>query len=348
MASEEDKLPADKVCTTIIASLLYQAYSLGLSDLDAVCHRSLLRNSSDHAASVLSQHEVLTQSNNNGMGSENARVKWKTLEPEEAINVSHYKNHVLRFIEDDQLREEKLAALLSNHHQADFRKRRTSVFDRVTGIFSRSDNSIVLAQGDYEEITSLPILRAPITDICVIFKNEKPPLGYYRIGKTSYGKQANVNVGSGGDIMFLCIKKDVNNDVMSPICNLLVIFPDRGEYLPPGYNLVRRGMRACNFNSGTNGEAIYVAMKREKAGNFLTDIQCILPGSLEVTPPGFMLIDCSPTGLPANLNSGTGGSRVYLCYKQCKVSLRSLVSRENTCTPSAGSSRYPAPAKAQV
>lgn len=42
----------------------------------------------------------------------------------------------------------------------------------------------------------------------------------------------------------------------------------------------------------------------------------ILPGKGEEAPKGFNLLDLSPTGRPANLNSGTGGGSIFICYRQ--------------------------------
>eukprot|EP00595_Chromulina_sp_UTEXLB2642_P001168 CAMPEP_0196764042 /NCGR_PEP_ID=MMETSP1095-20130614/5284_1 /TAXON_ID=96789 ORGANISM="Chromulina nebulosa, Strain UTEXLB2642" /NCGR_SAMPLE_ID=MMETSP1095 /ASSEMBLY_ACC=CAM_ASM_000446 /LENGTH=1536 /DNA_ID=CAMNT_0042118611 /DNA_START=710 /DNA_END=5320 /DNA_ORIENTATION=- len=97
---------------------------------------------------------------------------------------------------------------------------------------------------------------------------------------------------------------------------MIVFFPDKNEFVPPGFVPVKRGKYACNINSGTSSERIFIAYKKDRLGNPLIDLQVIFPGKNEESPKSFCLIDKSPTGAPANLNTSTGGGRIYLCYKQ--------------------------------
>ena len=330
-----DKLPSDKVIYTIIASLLHQAYDLGLSDLEGICRKALI-GGSDIAAGVLSQHEIYTQTNKSAS---DASTQWKApTGANRRANSNMDTNHALRFAigatsSAAAASEMRIKASSSKIAQSQSfervvpetsRARRASMFERVTGgIFAGNGSTDDAQAGDYEEVTSSVILNAPITEICVLQKNDSPPTGYYRVSKTPTGKRANVNTGSGGSPMYFCIKKDVGRDTM-PITTLMPIFADRGEFLPPGYSLVRRNQYPCNFNLGTSGERVFLAYRRDRTGNPLTDMQVILPGSSETTPPGFILLDKSASGLSANLNSGTGGSRVYICYKQMRRTLRCL------------------------
>ena len=81
-----------------------------------------------------------------------------------------------------------------------------------------------------------------------------------------------------------------------------------------------------NLNSGTSAERIFLCYKKEKAGNPIIDLQVILPGKGEEAPKGFNLLDLSPTGRPANLNSGTGGGSIFICYRQRLKRLACLAS----------------------
>ena len=91
-----------------------------------------------------------------------------------------------------------------------------------------------------------------------------------------------------------------------PLVSIIIIFPDRGDIIPPGFFVVRRGTQSCNVNSGTNAEKIYICYKKDKWGNPITDVQPIFPGKDESVPRSFNLIDTSGSDLIADLNAGTG------------------------------------------
>ena len=83
------------------------------------------------------------------------------------------------------------------------------------------------------------ILHAPIVEICVLQRGEAVPAGYYRLSRTPKNKKANLNAGSGGNQIFFCILKNKSRDA-APITGLQVIFPDRNEFVPPGFQVVKR------------------------------------------------------------------------------------------------------------
>ena len=185
---------------------------------------------------------------------------------------------------------------------------------------------------EYEDIISKEVLASPICDICVVQYNEPIPDGFYRISKSPSNKSANLNSGSGGNKIFLCIKKDMTGQ-LAPITNLIVIFPDRGEYVPPGYHVVHRGKQACNVNTGTSSERIYICFKRDFLGNPIVDLQPIFPTKGEEIPQGFFMIDRSATGVQGNLNMGSGGIDVFLCYRQELTRLQCLLNEPLVSSP---------------
>lgn len=188
---------------------------------------------------------------------------------------------------------------------------------------STAAGSTPIESKDYEDVTAVEILQAPICDVCVIQRGDSIPDGFYRISKTLSNRKANLNTGSGGNNIYLCIKKDLRNEVQ-PITAIIVFFPDKGEFLPPGFIPVKRGKHACNLNSGTAAERIFFAFKRDKFGNPLTDVQVILPQKNEGIARSFCLLDKSPSGLEANLNAGTSGVKCMLTYRQRLVRLECL------------------------
>jgi len=185
---------------------------------------------------------------------------------------------------------------------------------------------------DYEDFINLDLIKAPISEICIIHVGEPVPDGFLRLTRTPSHKRANLNAGSGGNHINICIKKDLTGEE-APVTALTVIFPDNNEFLPPGFLVVRRGKHACNLNTGTSAERIFLCYKKDKCGNPITDLQIIYPGKNEECPKGFNIIEKSVTGLPANLNSGSSGGRIFLCFKQNYVRLECLRNNEGPIVP---------------
>lgn len=177
---------------------------------------------------------------------------------------------------------------------------------------------------EYEDVLSPDLLQAPICDLCIIQAGETVPDGFFRLYKSPQNKKANLNSGSGGNGIYLCIKKDLTGQI-APITNLIVLFPDRGENIPPGYHMVHRGTSACNINTGTGAERIYLCYKKDFLANPINDITLIFPAKGETPPKSFQLIDKSISGLNANLNLGTGGAEIFLTYRQDLIRLWCLL-----------------------
>jgi hypothetical protein len=194
---------------------------------------------------------------------------------------------------------------------------------RESFIFSSSSVSLQ----DYETVTSEAILSAPIADICVISKNEVIPEGYYRISRTPSHKKANLNTGAGGDSMYLCIKKVTHlSDNTPTISALALIYPDRGEYVPPGFSVARRNEKPCNLNTNNNCERVFLGFKRDAVNSPITDIEVFLRSvkEEEQVPPGFIHLERTIKNHVADLNVSTSGSFVGLCYKQELSTLKCL------------------------
>jgi len=192
------------------------------------------------------------------------------------------------------------------------------------GVLGTSPSNGSIDSREYEDVTSSDILDAPICDICIIQRGEPVPEGYFRILKSPTNRKASLNVGSGGNNIYLCIKKDLANESY-PITAIIVFFPDKNEFLPPGFVPAKfRGKHPCNLNSGTNAERVFLAFKRDYFSNPITDIQVIFPTKMEEIPKSFCLLDKSPSGLEANLNAGTSGVKTMICYRQRLIRLECL------------------------
>lgn len=199
------------------------------------------------------------------------------------------------------------------------------------------------------EDASESILTGAITDILVTHGSEAPPRGYFRISQTADGTDVNAlrRVPSGGmasivpgrkmTTVHLNVKKEPKWDraVQRPcVTALAVIFPDRNEFVPPGFCVVRRykskgGSGSGNAKghtspSGTDGSATRPSSSGKSEGSSGGHGSKSERGSSVPVSPS------SPGGgggasgggtastIPANLNFGTSGERVYLCYRRSR------------------------------
>jgi hypothetical protein len=198
--------------------------------------------------------------------------------------------------------------------------------DPSVGPRKKTANSIfalgALTPRDYETVTSIDVIRAPITDICIVQKSDPVPEGFYRISRTPSHRAADLKTGTGGNKLFICIRKGQRD--VAPVTAMAIILPDQHEHIPPGFLVVKREGRACNLNSGTSGERIFLCYKRDSSSNPITDVQVLLSTKGETLPPSFGVLDRSIGGKSIDLNMGTGGPRVLLSYRQRLDALESL------------------------
>ncbi|KAG6572886.1 Brefeldin A-inhibited guanine nucleotide-exchange protein [Phytophthora cinnamomi] len=162
----------------------------------------------------------------------------------------------------------------------------------------------------------------PITDLTVIFRGDPVPDGFLKLERSQSGQRADLNKGGRGTFVYLCHSKDQSSG-KSPISEIIAIFPERGEFVPSDYEVVRRRGVPANINTGTQGEKIYLCFKRS-ATSAIVDLVVLFPRKNESLPYGYMKVDKSPLGHVADLNSTSGGTEVFLGYKKKAASLSDL------------------------
>ena len=222
------------------------------------------------------------------------------------------------------------------------------------GSLPPSSSSNVHYRSRFLEDAPHAVLTGPVTDMVITLGNELPPRGFYRISLSANGHKADLTNNSGGTSLFLNVKKESNWDRAAQrpsVTAMAVIFPDRGEIVPPGFCFVRRikekrmnkrnkhtdsksmasqSFRAAqdaavpaNLNFGTNGERVYLCFKKSREGNPITGIIPLLPGKLEAIPDGFTVLERSPRNFVADINSGAGPP-IFLAYRQRLTNLETL------------------------
>jgi len=175
-----------------------------------------------------------------------------------------------------------------------------------------------------EDVRDKAILGAPITDICVRAKGSEPSdPKYYMVAKTVGGRNALVNAGNWGKDTYIWIRKDPTWSEPA-LTGLTVIFPDRGEFIPPGYGVIRHVHGApFDLNENTSGDRVFLCRKAG-IGNPIVDVQMVLLKKQEEPPEGYSLLSQTPLLHSADVNRGSGGTPVYLAYKQILVNLEPL------------------------
>ncbi|KAE9109670.1 hypothetical protein PF010_g11450 [Phytophthora fragariae] len=164
---------------------------------------------------------------------------------------------------------------------------------------------------------------SPITDLQVIFGNESIPDGFKQI-------QVDLNQGDGSKV-YLCYRCDM------PITDLKIV--NSGI---PGYRMVEHLLNVSHEDAvkqylalkTASPHTLYLAVKREETPTegYITDV-CVIYGEIDAVPDHYTCIQTTPAGHSANLNDGTTGVPVFICFRRSG----SDAAVDSESTPSAGS-----------
>lgn len=147
---------------------------------------------------------------------------------------------------------------------------------------------------DELEEAAMFILTGPITDMIVTHGNEIPPRGFYRISLSADGHKADLSQKRGTTSIYLNVKKESNWDRAAQrpcVTAIALVFPDRKEFVPPGFIVVKsiKAKKKTKKMSKVENESIASSSSQYKDST-----------------------------IAANLNYGTKGERVFLCYKKSR------------------------------
>ena len=170
------------------------------------------------------------------------------------------------------------------------------------------------------------IQTGALLDVLVTCHDEPPPSGYYRISQTASGRSASF----GGPLaMYLNVKKEAVWDKAAQrpcVTALTLIFPDRHEFVPPGFCIVRLASdgQPANLNQSHPGaERVYLCIRRSREGNPITGILPLVPSHGEVIPVSYTVIEHTPRNLSARITAATGEA-IFLAYRQRLANLELL------------------------
>ena len=193
------------------------------------------------------------------------------------------------------------------------------------------------------------IRSGALLDISVTVGKQHPPKGYHRISQTASGLPFSLPKSSRNPkrTMFLNVKKEPAWDkaAQRPCVNALcLIFPDRGEFVPPGFCIVRHANTSDPANLSVDSdqpqkpsaERVYLCFRRSREGNPLTGLLPLTPQNGETIPVGFTVVERSPRNHVAHLSifsssadtetssMAVADSPVFLAYRQRLATLECL------------------------
>jgi len=174
------------------------------------------------------------------------------------------------------------------------------------------------------------VLTGPITDIIIIEGDKAPPKGYYRISQSPSGVP--FFFGTGKTPLFFYVKKERNWDRAAQrpcVTAVSIIFPDRKEFVPPGFSLVCSSQPdpssskrlPINLNVGGN-EPAYLCFRRSREGNPLTGIIPLFPASRDLVPEGYTVLERTPRNFVASVCAPS--TPIFLAYRQRLANLEML------------------------
>lgn len=166
------------------------------------------------------------------------------------------------------------------------------------------------------------ISLAPIVDIKVMLGTKDPtqvPFGYKLLERSVDDRGANLNKGNSGGYVYICYRRAAPvGEELSPITAVTIALNggQSREPIPFGFSCVEMsdGGRAANLNTNTHGPPCFLCVRRGE-GAPIVELQVLFRDKRGGLNAGFHEVTQSVGGLDADLNTGTGGSPVFLCCK---------------------------------
>lgn len=134
-----------------------------------------------------------------------------------------------------------------------------------------------------------------------------------------YAINGTIGDGKGRPITLHGVQTSRSVKVKWPISELFVLRGD--EKVPEGVKVVRESSsgRSGNLLAQTpSPHSLYLAVKREEtpsSGLYVSDV-CVIYGEIDVVPEGYTCIQTTPGGHSANINDGTTGLPIFICYRR--------------------------------
>ena len=218
------------------------------------------------------------------------------------------------------------------------------VSSKLKAKLSRSDHDAGV--GATLEDCPSSVATAAITDLIVTAGSDIPPRGYYRAFSLEVPEK---NIGptrKRPKRLYVNAKKELNWDraVQRPcVTAICVIHPDKNEFVPPGFSVVRlygghhattvtdsnesafgSSSTPANINPSSSGERVYLCYRRSREGNPITGIKCLKPTRGDIIPVGYTVLERTPRNFVADMYAKSCDHPTFLAYRQRLENLESL------------------------
>jgi len=196
------------------------------------------------------------------------------------------------------------------------------------------------------------VATAAITDVAVTSGSDIPPRGYYRAFQLGEEFPKNMVPGRKRQRLYLNVKKEPSWDRAAQrpcVTAFCVIYPDRNEFVPPGFSVVRHyqpsgsseggskkkdgssngdqigssASPAANINLSSSGERVYICYRRSREGNPITGIMCLRPSKGDLIPEGYTVLERTPRNFLADM-AAKSEQPLFLAYRQRLENLECL------------------------
>ncbi|KAG1711757.1 hypothetical protein DVH05_009000 [Phytophthora capsici] len=173
------------------------------------------------------------------------------------------------------------------------------------------------------------MIKSPISNIIVLRGDERVPEGVHVVRETCSGRSGNLLAQtSSPHTLYLAVKRE-ENPTDGYITDICVIYGEI-DAVPEHYTCIQKtpAGHSANLNDGTPGVPIFVCFRRagslsseNPAALSLMDLALMWTSGAQpdTLPIGFTNIQYTPLGMEANLNQGTSGVAIHLCYSKCEA-----------------------------
>uniref|UniRef100_K3WU91 Ubiquitinyl hydrolase 1 n=1 Tax=Globisporangium ultimum (strain ATCC 200006 / CBS 805.95 / DAOM BR144) TaxID=431595 RepID=K3WU91_GLOUD len=164
-------------------------------------------------------------------------------------------------------------------------------------------------------------VKWPISELMVLRGDEKVPEGVKIVRDTCSGKSGNLLAQTQSPhSLYLAVKREETPASGSYISDISVIYGEI-DAIPEGYTCIQTtpGGFSANVNDGTSGVPIFICYRRAFGTPDEKVLMDVFPmwtsgPQVDALPVGFTKIQHTPLGMDANLNQGTNGVAIHLCY----------------------------------
>jgi len=194
-----------------------------------------------------------------------------------------------------------------------------------------------------------------IVDICATIGTSISPPEYACIGRV--GRDIPFPVGGHRKkTVFLHVRREATWSTSFSktfVASICFVFPDRNEFLPPGYCAVSdvSSGQPVNLHGCNKADRIIMCFRRSREGNPLVDVRLLYPHLGDTIPSGYTVIECTPSNQTAAIplsnivdpakssHTTTQLQSVFVAYKQRLSNLENLLPKpvhrvERTAVPS--------------